>query len=605
MSTTYVVTQPNTPYALDNSTFDVKNGASLDLTGSSNLVILENGAGVAPNSYDPMPVTISGNGNTVAGSSDNGATILVSGSDNVVSAGTGTYVQDGVANDDNTALVSGGNGDTITVGANSQVDAGVNSTINISSGLVQVVDGASAAIDGSNNTVDGFGGNFSLNGSNNSVYMAGYSASRTDTITTSVDSLALENGEIVISGSVNPGVLAVQSGNLQLNLGNGNVISMFGVGAGTTVEYVDPSGKTTSSVVTDPNLVHLGGSLYDVAGSMVYANMSGSIFDVLANDSLNLTGNSNQVILESGAGTNINSGYLTVSGNGNSVMANDGSGTVVLAGSNNSVTAGANADIVDGGADAGVTPAGDGHNDTITAGMGSSVIAGSNTTINMSSGSVFVREDTDSAVVNGNNNAITDGGTVSISGNGNTVYALYDQGTISVKSGSGNVITTSDNCSIDDSGGTGDTINTSTNAWGGTGSGNNIVLGSGDTANVIGSNNTISFDANNTSSGQATTINLPNGVYVEEAANGQIWYSTDVNYSFSLKNGVATLTFDNNNKVVISDVKSGPGDSLMATSQTNQLVSAMASYAAAPGGVSSTLAAQTAAAPSLFASAHQ
>lgn len=76
-------------------------------------------------------------------------------------------------------------------------------------------------------------------------------------------------------------------------------------------------------------------------------------------------------------------------------------------------------------------------------------------------------------------------------------------------------------------------------------------------------------------------------MFVEEDASRAIAFSSA---SGHLSNGVLTLDFSNGNEVTISNVSSG---GLTALNQSNQLVSAMASYSSGVVGVSPTLQAQT------------
>ncbi|TCF96341.1 hypothetical protein BZM27_55775, partial [Paraburkholderia steynii] len=77
--------------------------------------------------------------------------------------------------------------------------------------------------------------------------------------------------------------------------------------SGTQIEYVDATGAASWSTLTDTSLVHVGGNMYQVTAG-VKATMSNSILDVVSGASLNLTGSSDYVILESGSGSSMVTG---------------------------------------------------------------------------------------------------------------------------------------------------------------------------------------------------------------------------------------------------------------------------------------------------------
>ncbi|REG60997.1 hypothetical protein B0G80_3823 [Paraburkholderia sp. BL6669N2] len=433
MSTaTYDVTLPGVSVSMDDATINVLSGASLNLTGSSDTVTMESGAG---------SVSVSGNNNTVHAEAIDGASITVSaGTGNVVTAGSGSWIADY------------GTGDTITVGANGSVRAGRNATVYATAGgdqislsdgdtayansdSISLLTGGSATVSGNNNQIslnafyNGIQGTgtLELSGSNNTIAFGAGALS----VATSTGSFAEQaSGGLVMTGGAAPSGLTLTGGMLSVQLDGGNVANLSGVTSGTQVEYIDASGVATWSTLMDTNLTHVSGNLYEVTAS-VSAMMSGATLDVLSGASLNLTGSSDTVTMESGAGS------VSVSGNSNTVHAEaiDGASITVSAGTGNVVTAGSGSWIADYGT-----------GDTITVGANGSVRAGRNATVYASAGGDQISlSDGDTAYANSDSISLLTGGSATVSGNNNQISlnAFYNgiQGTGTLElSGSNNTI---------------------------------------------------------------------------------------------------------------------------------------------------------------------
>lgn len=112
----------------------------------------------------------------------------------------------------------------------------------------------------------------------------------------------------------------------------------------------------------------------------------------------------------------------------------------------------------------------------------------------------------------------------------------------------------------------------------------------------------MSFNANGNRSVKAPiSVKDSDSDYVLEDANGAISFSAA---KMTVASGLFALAFADGNTVQISGLVSGTnGSAITATNQANQLVSAMASFSAGSGGVSSTFTAQTSNESQLFASA--
>ena len=229
MSTTYDVTTDSS-FTTDNATFDVFNGASLNLTGSSDTVIMESGSSSAT-------LNVTGNGNTIIGSGANGIGFAMSGTGNVVTLGANAYGSDS------------GTGDTITLGAGSIFDVdGNNTTINATVGgsnisFVQANDGvananndkvtlcaSSALVNGSGNQINLAWGNdtLNLNGSNN---MVSFSASA------GPEMIQTAAGDVVEEEA--GGAISVYSGTGSYNFSINNGLVTLGFSNGNTVQISD------------------------------------------------------------------------------------------------------------------------------------------------------------------------------------------------------------------------------------------------------------------------------------------------------------------------------------------------------------------------------
>jgi hypothetical protein len=298
---------------------------------------------------------------------------------------------------------------------------------------------------------------------------------------------------------------------------------------------------------------------YNVTTDSTFA-MDNAEFDVSSGATLNLTGSSDTVLVESG----INN--VTLEGNDDTITGvGDTKASVNLFGTGNVVSLGDNANVWDGNDGTHMA-----YGDTITIGensvcylafsSGATVNAGDGSFIEVAGAGGYIATD---AVINANNSTISVGGS-------------YLPSSAEVN-GNGNQITLGQ--------------------W----TGNNATL------NLSGSNNTITFDANTYSSyGGAEMIQTAAGDVVEEDATGAISISSGTgSYHFSINNGFVTLGFSDGNTVQISSVRSSSeGSGTVTDNQVTQLVSAMAAYSSGSSGVSSVLMAQNPADTSLFASSH-
>lgn len=579
MSGLIEVTQPNTSYTLDSTIFEVQSGASLNLTGSSDEVILDNGAG---------SLSISGTGDTVIATTVSGASVRIyGGSGNTVSVGANSVVGDWW-----------GDSDTITAGSNSNVYTyGTNVTINATQGgdTIEEYNGSQGnevdTLNANNDTISLVAGNTAINGNANQVTLTpptngglttvnvtgsnnAFSASAAPnpngsapdwTISTRAASVAEANGVIVLTGGASAS--SVSNNAVTVQLSDGNVATLSNVASGTTLEYVDASGTVTTTSIMDPTLVHLGGNLYEATANNL-VDMNNAIFEVQSGASLNLTGSSDEVILNSGAGN------VSINGTGDTVIGSSVSNAniTIWGAAANTVSVGANSTVIDWG-----------ENDSVTTGAGSSVVDWANGETSTVGANSKVTLDGTNVTVNATQGGCTIGEHYTVASGGFGVSATLNANSDSI------------GLQVGDS-----TIN---------GSGNQISLdtsedyynGIGSTINLNGGNNTISFDANATNTGPIT-IQTKDEDYVEEDASGAIWFTSA---SFSIANGVVTLGFSDGNKVVISDVRSSAGTSLEANNQVGQLVSAMASYSSAPGGTASVPVTLASTESLLLASAHQ
>ncbi|WP_322034290.1 hypothetical protein, partial [Paraburkholderia sp. J76] len=180
-----------------------------------------------------------------------------------------------------------------------------------------------------------------LNGSGNTI--ASNAASGSLSVSTTTGSFAEQDGSIALGGNIMPGSITLTGGVATVQLGNGNVATISNVLAGTELEYTDASGTVTTSVLTDTDMVNLGGNLFEVVGP-VQTRMNNSIFEVQGGASLKLTGSSNTVFMDNGATS------VTVSGSGDTVVGSGcNGGSVTLSGSDNVATLGSNSSVFDNG----------------------------------------------------------------------------------------------------------------------------------------------------------------------------------------------------------------------------------------------------------------
>ncbi len=132
----YIVTQPNVSANYDNATFDIQSGASLNLGGSSDMVILESGV---------KGVTFSGSNNTIMGTKVNNTIVTKndwSSSQNSMILGANSDVYDYGANE------------RITAGANSFVETwGIGTTITATQGGCEILPWMGNTINGNNDSI--------------------------------------------------------------------------------------------------------------------------------------------------------------------------------------------------------------------------------------------------------------------------------------------------------------------------------------------------------------------------------------------------------------------------------------------------------------------
>ncbi|CAG9188878.1 hypothetical protein PSAB6_10006 [Paraburkholderia sabiae] len=571
----YQVTSDAT-FTMDNATFDVLNGGSLNLTGSSDTITMESN-----NNF----LSVTGNGNTIIGSNAIGAEYAISGTGNVATLGVGAWGWD--FGDNNTITLATGAGLT---------QYGTGTTFNATQGGASMNFNGQGVANANNDTINLYGGTAQVNGSGNQIGLWQNStlnvqgsnnaisfdiAAGREVVQTATASMET-NGDIVLGGSTNLNCVTLTGSIATVQLDNGNVAAISGVKSGSTIEYVDGSGAVTSRVLTDSGLVNRGGSLYDVTANVsLYGTMDNATFDVLNGGSLNLTGSSDTITMES------NNNFLSVTGNGNTIIGSNAIGAeYAISGTGNVATLGVGAWGWDFG-----------DNNTITLATGADLTQyGTGTTFNATQGGARMNFD-GQGVANANNDTINlYGGTAQVNGSGNQI-GLWANSTLNVQ-GSNNAVSLvyyADNCNI--------SLNGGNNTISDSGSNGIINLGgSNNTVNLYGSNNKVSFDAR----AGAQLIQTAAGDVVEEDANGSISVSSGTgSYAFSItKNGFVTLGFSDGNTVQISSVRSSSNGGGLTNNQVSQLVSAMASYQNDAAGVSSALMTQSPADTSLFASSH-
>lgn len=410
MSTSfYDVTKPNTSYTVDDAIFEVESGASLNLTGSSDNVILASGAG---------QVSISGSGNSIFGPNVGNANAQVFGSDNNISVGVGSLV------------VDYGYGDTITAGDNSQLYLMGKSTINANSNSIKTGNSFdSGELNGSGNQITiGAGGSIDLNGTSNAVSANGGVGPNWSITTGTTSSLAEVDGAVVLTGnakvasSLSDGVLAVQ-------LDNGNVTTLSNVASGTKIEVIDATGHATVTTLFDTDLIPEGGDMYAIKGSG-QVQMDNVTLEVLSGSSLNLRGSSDTVFLDTGAKS------VTLTGSNNRMLgtaANNVNVSVNSESENNSISVGTGSQVIDYG-----------DGDTITTGTNSYVFLMGRSTVNANNSRVQGGNSFSAGTIKGNGNQITinSGGwpsTLSLNGSNNTISGTTNE-SIAI-SGANNTLT--------------------------------------------------------------------------------------------------------------------------------------------------------------------
>jgi trimeric autotransporter adhesin len=248
---------PNVSISMDDATFDVLSGASLNVTGSSDTVILEQGA---------QGITVSGNGNRVLGSGINGLNVSVAGSGNTLSVGNNVNINDvgngdtftigtgvtytgwGAANASNTTIYATQGGDDIYLGEGGTV-YGNNDAIYLATSDLVTVSGSGNQIAG--NQYSWSPKTLNLDGSNNAITVTNGAEM---TINMSSGSLIEGSNRIVMTGNVVQNGASLTAGVLTMQLGNGNVTTMSGVASGTQIEYIDASGNASWSTVTDTGI---------------------------------------------------------------------------------------------------------------------------------------------------------------------------------------------------------------------------------------------------------------------------------------------------------------------------------------------------------------
>lgn len=387
------------------------------------------------------------------------------------------------------------------------------------------------------------GSNVSLNlaGSNNRVLLDGSS-----------ETITLSGGNNILAVDANNGAQRIQYGNayvqedakgnfsysqgvnavmdsvagiLSFSLGNGNYAYFSNVASSGSTRWA--SGVTSSTV----NVQQPGTATYTLAGTS---------FNVGSNETLNLTGFNDKVVIE-GSGNTVN---LSGDNNAISFSANNGSQTIkygnayVLEDAKGNISYSAGALLSSGGGTA---------------------------TFFLGDGNVVTISDVQKS-----------GASLSAAGTLGPVKVTQAGSAAYTKSGA--TFDVGSNVSM--------TL---------TGSTNHVNLqGSGDALNIYGGNNYVSLDASN----GFQTLQYASA-YVKEDAKGNISYSQGA--LLSVSNGVAMLSLGNGNLVRIANVQSS-GSTIWASSTANLLVSAMAAYAPESAGNSTASTAQPQLESSLLAS---
>ncbi|CAD6520057.1 hypothetical protein LMG27952_01244 [Paraburkholderia hiiakae] len=214
------VLNPNTAYTQDNSIFDVESGASLNLHGSGNFVIMESGA---------TGGTIYGSNNTISGAQVDGVYEDVFGSNNTVELGNSSWVNDRGTGDNITVGSSSrvydfGSGNTFTLGRNSSYGPDMlgqtrNATIYATLGGAGMTlgNGDTAYAEQDSVTV-AMNSSVTINGSDNQVncwYMVNSIVNQAETVNVDGNNNAISangNDTIILNGKGNSVAFSVNSG---------------------------------------------------------------------------------------------------------------------------------------------------------------------------------------------------------------------------------------------------------------------------------------------------------------------------------------------------------------------------------------------------------
>jgi trimeric autotransporter adhesin len=248
----YEVSESNVSFVTDGAVFDVLSGASLNLTGSSDQIYLESGAG---------QLKISGDKNTIS-SSDSGTNVRIN-------SGTGNSVTVG----DNGFVLDLGTGNTITTGAGGSVFTNGNAKVYATQGgtyiSVMGSDGSSL-IYANNDTIDLDGsatvngnGNHISEGSNVTLTLAGANnvvgmGNGTQVKLSDKDYLTDTNdGTIILHGNITASGATLTGGVLSVQLGNGNVATFSNIVSGSQIEYIDDKNNATWYTLQDTGLTPL------------------------------------------------------------------------------------------------------------------------------------------------------------------------------------------------------------------------------------------------------------------------------------------------------------------------------------------------------------
>ncbi|MGE0668295.1 MAG: hypothetical protein AB7O49_17200 [Sphingomonadales bacterium] len=465
-------------------------------------------------------VAIDGNSNNVNSNGISGFWdgVDINGNSNIIDSGTGGITGDGGQGVD----VTGNNnqitsGDTINGGSDGVSLDGDNNSVE-AAGSIQgddsgvVIDGdgndvdtdgfingfgdEGVAIEGNNNTVDatgvsGFWDGVDVDGNSNSLVIGGGGVSGTNGDGVDISG----TGNSLTSGS------SVTGGDDGVNVnGTGNIVSVSGTITGNNGDGVDITGSTntvtaTGAIIGDPGVIITGSS------NTVSAT---SITGTLA-DGVNITGSSNSVT-STGAISGATDGIEIVSGSNNSISAGS------VSGGTNGAVLGFDNDLL-------IT----GNGTSITGSNGVGVKVSGNSSVTSSLNNTNILGSTTGADVDGDNNLIAPGGTITgtnaigvdVDGNNNNVSALGVSGGTSglTIDGSNNTATVG---GAGTSGNTGDGIAI-------TGSNNNVtsgdVSGGDDGVEIDGNSNIVTVTNNITGDTNGNNDGVGDGVDINGNGN--------------------------------------------------------------------------------------